>query len=99
MTMGVSGGELCQHNTYLMTKNEVAQNIVPSPKWLRQIITRTTTLLIIMPWAQRQNEAFESQGKPHEWKGNQYEQLDIRAKHLLRQNDGKQCGWCLRQGK
>ena len=97
--MGVFGGELCKHSTEKMTKNEVVQDIVPRPKWLRQIITHTTTPRIIMPWAQRQTEAFESQGKPLEWKGNQYEQLDIRVKHLLRQNDNRDCGWCLRQGK
>ena len=68
----------------MMHKTEPVVNIPPSPQWTRHITGGSTTLLVLMRWTGRENDAYDSQGKQVESMGNQFEQVERLVKHLTR---------------
>ena len=67
-----------------MHKVEPVTNIPPSPKWTRLLTDTSTTLVVVMRWTSRQNEAYNSQGKQVEWTGNPFEQVEWLPRYVTR---------------
>ena len=55
----------------------------------KDLTDSSTTLLVMMRWTGRQNEAYDSQGKQVEWTGNQCEQVERMVKYVTRNKQQK----------